>query len=91
MVNGFGLRNAGSTYESVTGLIPISVFSSMFYDILSNKNMFYFTPVYEEGIFGRNMYVFSVKHLFETGIKSVVYIIESTSIGGKIVGWLRKR
>ena len=91
MVDDIGLRDAGATYESLTSFIPISVSASMIYDIIRNKNMFYFTPVYEEHIFGRNMYVFSLKHIFKTRFQSIVYKIESTKIGGKVVAWLRKK
>ena len=59
-IKDIGLRDAGSTYESLTSLIPLSVFGTMIYDVIKNKNQFYFTPIYKEKTFGRNMYVFSL-------------------------------
>ena len=91
MIQDIGLRDAGATYESLTALIPISVLSSMMYDIIRNKNKFYFTPVYKEKRFGRNMYVFSLENILKTRLQTIVYKIESTKFGGKIVGWLRKK
>ncbi len=91
MIQDIGLRDAGATYESLTTLIPISVFSSMIYDVIRNKNKFYFTPIFKEKRFGRNMYVFSLENILKTGLQTTVYKIESTKFGGKIVGWLRKK
>ena len=59
MIKNIGLKDAGATYESLTALIPLSVFGTMAYDIIKNKNQFYFTPVFKNNKFGRNMYVFS--------------------------------
>ena len=72
-------------------MIPLSVFGTMAYDIIKNKNQFYFTPVYRNDKFGRNMYVFSLKHILESKLQSIVFKLESTEVGGKIVGWLRKK
>ena len=91
MINNIGLKDAGSTYESLTALIPLSVIGTMAYDILRNKNQFYFTPIYKNNKFGRNMYIFSLKHILETNLKSIIYRIESTKIGGGLVGWFRKK
>lgn len=90
-IKNIGLRDAGSTYESLTSLIPLSVFGTMIYDVIRNKNQFYFTPLYKEKTFGRNMYVFSLKHILESNLHSLVYKIEATKLGGKVVRWLRKR
>ena len=90
-IKDIGLRDAGSTYESLTSLIPLSVFGTMIYDVIKNKNQFYFTPIYKEKTFGRNMYVFSLKHILESNLHSLVYKIEATKLGGKVVRWLRKR
>ena len=91
MIKDVGLKDAGATYESLTSLIPLSVFGTMVYDVIRNKNQFYFTPVFKNNNFGRNMYVFSLKHILETKLHSIVYKIEGTKIGGKMVGWLRKK
>ena len=91
MVSIVGLRETGVTYESFTSLIPISILTSMLYDIIRNKNKFYFTPVYEEEHFGRNMYVFSFKKLVQNQLNSIVYKLEGTKLGGKLIGWMRKR
>jgi len=86
-----GMRETGVTYESVSFLIPISVLSSMVYDIWKNKNTFYFTPVWEEKKFGRNMYVFSFRHIAYTYTQRMIFRIEKTKFGGKVVGWIRKK
>ena len=91
MIKNVGLKDAGATYESLTALIPLSVFGTMAYDIVKNKNQFYFTPVFKNNKFGRNMYVFSLKHILESRLQSIVYRIEATTVGGKVVGWLRKK
>ena len=67
-----GLNENGPTFQSVSYLIPTSVSSSMVYDLWTKKNEFYFTPVYEERKFGRNMYVFSIKHIMFTYTKSLI-------------------
>ena len=90
-IQGIGLKDAGATYQSLTSLIPISVFGTMIYDVIRNKNQFYFTPIYKEKAFGRNMYVFSLKHILEIRLHSLVYKVESTKFGGKVVRWIRKR
>jgi len=91
MIYDIGLRDAGATYESLTSLIPISVMGSMGYDIFRDKNKYYFTPIFKGKSFGRNMYVFSLKRIVETSLQSFVFKIEATKIGGKIVGWIRKK
>ena len=91
MIKDVGLKDAGATYESLTSLIPLSVFGTMAYDVIRNKNQFYFTPIFKNNKFGRSMYVFSLKHILESRLHSIVYKIEATRIGGKAVGWLRKK
>ena len=91
MIKDVGLKDAGATYESLTSLIPLSVFGTMAFDVIRNKNQFYFTPVFKNNKFGRNMYVFSLKHILESRIHSIVYRIEATKAGGKIIGWLRQK
>ena len=82
-------EGTGVTYQSFTSLIPISVLISMIYDVFKEKNKFYFTPIYEEKEFGRNMYIFSLKQIVNTGIKSVVFKLEQTKFGNKVIGWFR--
>ena len=82
-------EGTGVTYQSFTSLIPISVLISMVYDVFKEKNKFYFTPIYEEKEFGRNMYIFSLKQVVNTGIKSVVFKLEQTKFGNKVIGWFR--
>ena len=91
MISFIGLRETGVTYQSFTFLIPITVLGSMAYDILMDKNKFYFNPIYKENNFGRNMYIFSMKNIFNNQMKSIVYKIEGTKLGSKSIGWLRKK
>ena len=90
MISFIGLRKTGVTYQSFTSLIPITVLGSMVYDIVMDKNKFYFNPIYKENTFGRNMYVFSIKNIFSNQMKSILYKVEGTKFGGKSIGWLRK-
>tara|TARA_Y100001970_G_C14200365_1_gene840758 strand:- start:935 stop:1795 length:861 start_codon:yes stop_codon:yes gene_type:complete len=91
MISIVGLRETGVTYQSFTSLIPITVLGSMIYDIVMDKNKFYFNPIYKENNFDRNMYVFSIKNIFSNQMKNVLYKIEGTKFGGKSIGWLRKK
>ncbi len=91
MIKDVGLKDAGATYESLTSLIPLSVFGTMAYDVIKNKNQFYFTPVFKNNKFGRSMYVFSLKHTLESRLNFFIYRLEATKVGGKIVSWLRKK
>jgi len=84
-----GLRDTGKAYESLSFVIPTSVLLSMIYDVWKNKNEFYFTPLMEEKKFERNMYVFSFKHITKTQLSRIVYKIESTKFGNKLVGFFR--
>ena len=84
-----GLRDTGKAYESLSFVIPTSVLLSMIYDVWKNKNEFYFTPLMEEKKFERNMYVFSFKHITKTQLSRIVYKIESTKFGNKLVGLFR--
>ena len=84
-----GLRDTGKAYESLSFVIPTSVLLSMIYDVWKNKNEFYFTPLIEEKKFERNMYVFSFKHITKTQLSRIVYKIESTQFGNKLVGFFR--
>ena len=82
---------SGSNYQAFTTILPISVMSTMIYDVLLKKNIFYFNPVFKGKTFNRSMYVFSLRHILESRLHSIVYRIEATTVGGKIVGWLRKK
>jgi len=91
MISIIGMKETGVTYESFTSLIPLSVLASMAYDVVRDKNKFYFTPVYEKRKFGRNMYVFSLKHILHTQTKKLIFKVERTKLGGKVIGWIRKK
>ena len=82
-------QGTGVAYQSFTSLIPLSVAISMIYDIYKEKNKFYFTPVYKEKRFGRNMYVFSLKHIVKTKLESLIFKLEKNSFGRKLVGLFR--
>ena len=82
-------EGSGVAYESFTSLIPITVLFSMIYDVIKEKNKFYFTPVFEEKIFGRNMYVFSIKNILNTKIQDFIFILEKNKIGNKVLEWFR--
>ena len=84
-----GLRDTGKAYESLSFVIPTSVLLSMTYDVWKNKNEFYFSPLIEEKKFERNMYVFSFKHITKTQLSRIVYKIESTNLGNKLVRLFR--
>ena len=84
-----GLRDTGKAYESLSFVIPTSVLLSMTYDVWKNKNEFYFSPLIEEKKFERNMYVFSFKHITKTQLSRIVYKIESTNLGNKLVKLFR--
>jgi len=61
-----GLPERGVTYETVVIGIPLFILGNMAYDYWMQKNQFYFSPIYEETQFGRNMYVFSFKNIIRT-------------------------
>ena len=82
-------QGTGVTYQSFTSLIPISVLISMVYDVFKEKNKFYFTPIYEEKEFGRNMYIFSLRQVINNQLKSIVFKLEKTNFGSKVIGWFR--
>lgn len=86
-----GMEKTGVTYESVSFIIPITVLGSMLYDLLREKNEFYFTPIYQDKKFARNMYVFSLGHITFRYTKSVVHKIEDTTLGSKVIKWIRKK
>ena len=79
----------GKAYESISFLIPFSILTSMAYDIVRKKNEFYFNTIYENKRFGRNMYMFSFPNIIKTQISRIVFKLESTSIGGKLVKFFR--
>ncbi len=86
-----GLSETGVTFESVSFIIPTTVLSSMLYDLWKNKHEFYFTPVFENKIFGRNMYVFSLGNITYGYTNKLIFKIEKTKIGGKVIQWVRKK
>ena len=56
---------------------------------LHKENEFYFNTIYENKRFGRNMYMFSFPNIIKTQISRIVFKLESTSIGGKLVKFFR--
>ena len=84
-----GLYETGVTYKSISYIIPTSVLTSMIYDLWKQKQSFYFTPVYEEEIFGRNMYVFSLKHIAFTYAQRMKFRIKKTKFGNNVFRWFR--
>tara|TARA_Y100000590_G_scaffold31989_2_gene35361 strand:- start:604 stop:1419 length:816 start_codon:yes stop_codon:yes gene_type:complete len=86
-----GLKKNGVTYESFVHLIPLATGIAMVYDYFMDKRTFYFTPVLNDEIFGRSMYVFSLRNILGTVEENIVWRIEKTSFGGKVVRWIRKK
>tara|TARA_B100001996_G_C18635767_1_gene583618 strand:- start:80 stop:943 length:864 start_codon:yes stop_codon:yes gene_type:complete len=86
-----GMKQTGVTYESISFMVPVTVLGSMLYDLLREKNEFYFTPIYKDQKFARNMYVFSLGHITFRYAKSAVHKIENTKMGGKVIKWIRKK
>ena len=82
-------QGTGVTYQSLTSLIPLSVGFAMVYDIYRQKNKFYFTPVYEDKSFGRNMYVFSIENIVKKQFESVIFNLEKSKIGSKLLRLFR--
>ena len=86
-----GLNQSGVTYESFVHLIPMATLVAMFYDFFMDKRSFYFTPVLKDQTFGRNMYVFSLRHIFDTFEENMLWRVEKTALGGKVVRWIRRK
>ena len=86
-----GLNQSGVTYESFVHLIPMATLVAMFYDYLMDKRSFYFTPVLKDETFDRNMYVFSLRNNLDTVAKNMVWRLEKTALGGKVVSWIRRK
>ena len=68
-LNFLNLGPTGVTYASVSYLIPLSVLSSMLWDIYKDKRSFYFHPLEKDTPYPRTMYVFSPKHLVKAFVK----------------------
>ena len=81
----------GATYASVSYLIPLSVLSSMLWDIYKDKRSFYFHPLEKDTPYPRSMYVFSPKHLVEAFVKKSLIRIERSKIGNYIFSKIRKK
>ena len=41
--------------------------------------------------FGRSMYVFSLRHILNTLAENMVWKVEKTTLGGKVVRWIRQK
>ena len=89
-LNFLNLGPTGVTYASVSYLIPISVLSSMLWDIYKDKRSFYFHPLEKDTPYPRTMYVFSPKHLVEAFVKKSLIRIERSKIGNYIFSKIRK-
>ena len=81
----------GVTYASVSYLIPLSVLTSMLWDIYKDKRSFYFHPLEKDTPYPRTMYVFSPKHLVEAFVKKSLIRIERSKIGNYIFSKIRKK
>ena len=90
-LNFLSLGPTGVTYASVSYLIPLSVLSSMLWDIYKDKRSFYFHPLEKDTPYPRTMYVFSPKHLVEAFIKKSLIRIERSKIGNYIFSMIRKK
>ena len=90
-LNFLNLGPTGVTYASVSYLIPLSVLSSMLWDIYKDKRSFYFHPLEKDTPYPRTMYVFSPKHLVEAFIKKSLIRIERSKIGNYIFSKIRKK
>ncbi len=82
-------HGTGVTYESLTSLVPLSILISMGYDVYKEKNKFYFSPIYEEREFGRNMHVFSLKQMIIKRLNGIIFRLEKNNLGRKVLGWFR--
>ncbi len=85
------LGPTGVTYASVSYLIPLSVLTSMLWDIYKDKRSFYFHPIEKDTPYPRTMYVFSPKHLVEAFVKKSLIRIERSKIGNYIFSKIRKK
>ncbi len=90
-LNFLNLGPTGVTYASVSYLIPLSVLSSMLWDIYKDKRSFYFHPLEKDTPYPRTMYVFSPKHLVEAFVKKSLIRIERSKIGNYIFSKIRKK
>ena len=92
MISLLGLNKqhgTGVTYESLTSLVPLTILISMAYDVFKDKNKFYFSPVYEKKEFGRSMHVFSLKQLVRSKLDGIVFRLEKSKLGRKVIEWFR--
>jgi len=90
-LNFLNLGPTGVTYASVSYLIPLSVLSSMLWDIYKDKRSFYFHPLEKDTPYPRTMYVFSPRHLVESFVKKSLIRIERSKIGNYIFSKIRKK
>ena len=90
-LNFLNLGPTGVTYASVSYLIPLSVLSSMLWDIYKDKRSFYFHPLEKDTPYPRTMYVFSPRHLLEAFVKKSLIRIERSKIGNYIFSKIRKK
>lgn len=80
----------GVTFESISYLIPLSVLTSMLWDIYKDKRSFYFHPLQKDTPYPRSMYVFSPKQIFKTFVEKTLVRIERSKIGNYVFSKIRK-
>ena len=90
-LNFLNLGPTGVTYASVSYLIPLSVLSSMLWDIYKDKRSFYFHPLEKDTPYPRTMYVFSPKYLVNGFVKKTLVRIERSKIGKYVFSKIRSK
>ena len=81
----------GVTFESVSYLIPLSVLTSMLWDIFKDKRSFYFHPLQKDTPYPRSMYVFSPKQIAHSFLEKTLVRIERSKIGKYVFSKFRKK
>ena len=90
-INFLDRKPTGVTYASVSYIIPLSVVSSMLWDIYKDKRSFYFHPLEKDTQYPTTMYVFSPKHIVESFIRKTLVRVERSKTGKYIFSYIRKK
>ena len=90
-INFLDRKPTGVTYASVSYIIPLSVVSSMLWDIYKDKRSFYFHPLEKDTQYPRTMYVFSPKHIVESFIRKTLVRVERSKTGKYNFSYIRKK
>jgi len=85
-----GLYETGVTYETIVYGVPIFIIGNMAYDYWKNKNEFYFSSVYEETQYGRNMYVFSFTNIIKTYARHTFIKLKNSNTTKKVLELFKK-